>query len=287
MTALGSLKLSDDLAAGSQVVPSGTIVMYAGATAPSGWVICDGKAYDGANATYAGLWAVIGTTYGGTGQGSFRVPDLRARVPVGLSFKRPDESSGTPKAEVDALADSDGLSFYDRTVKHRHTISAQATGGMSANSTHSHGGATLSTDVQHAHTSTALPSHNHGGATVGAGTGVYVASASQNLGSIYNASGNGADGTIGLQGGSNYSLYRQGMGISVSLGDPGHAHTINGQSAGTPTINQTTAGALSHAHTIPTADLSHTHQFSGSAGDSALLTSESPAYLVVNFLVKL
>jgi microcystin-dependent protein len=63
--------------------PTGGIVMFAGTTAPTGWVLCDGSSYNGTNATYTPLWNIIGNTYGGSGQSSFKVPDLRSRLPVG------------------------------------------------------------------------------------------------------------------------------------------------------------------------------------------------------------
>src|SRR3990167_386665 len=62
---------------------TGAIVQYGGSSAPSGWVICDGTAYDVTTAPYLALWSVIGTTYGGTGQSDFKVPDLRGRVAIG------------------------------------------------------------------------------------------------------------------------------------------------------------------------------------------------------------
>jgi microcystin-dependent protein len=61
--------------------PVGSIMIWAGSTAPTGWLLCDGTAYS--TTTYAALYAVIGTTYG-SGTGTFRVPNLKGRVPVGL-----------------------------------------------------------------------------------------------------------------------------------------------------------------------------------------------------------
>ena len=72
-------------AAGSPLCPTGVIQAYAGTMAPSGWVLCDGGSYDGTDATYAQLWNLIGTTFGGTGTKSFKVPDLRGRVVLGVS----------------------------------------------------------------------------------------------------------------------------------------------------------------------------------------------------------
>ena len=48
--------------------------------APSGWQICDGSLL--AIADYEVLYNLLGTTYGGDGQQTFAVPDLRGRVPV-------------------------------------------------------------------------------------------------------------------------------------------------------------------------------------------------------------
>ena len=91
---------------------SGAILAFAGATAPTGYVLCDGSLYDGTNATYQTLWAVIGTTYGGTARSSFAVPDLRGRGPTGLG----------PNAAVNALGLDDGVAAaYRRGTKHQHT----------------------------------------------------------------------------------------------------------------------------------------------------------------------
>lgn len=55
-------------------MPVGTITGYAGATAPSGWLLCDGSAVS--RTTYAELFGVVGTTYGsGDGSTTFNVPD--------------------------------------------------------------------------------------------------------------------------------------------------------------------------------------------------------------------
>ncbi len=58
----------------------GEIRLFAGNFAPVGWGFCDGSIQSIAeNDT---LFALIGTTYGGDGQVTFALPDLRSRVPV-------------------------------------------------------------------------------------------------------------------------------------------------------------------------------------------------------------
>lgn len=63
-------------------VPIGTLVPFAGATAPTGWLLCDGAAVS--RTTYAALFAVCGTTYGsGDGSTTFNLPSMTNRMPVG------------------------------------------------------------------------------------------------------------------------------------------------------------------------------------------------------------
>jgi microcystin-dependent protein len=56
------------------IVKPGTILMYGGAAAPAGYLMCDGNSY--AAATYPALFAVIGTSFGSGGAGFFDVPDF-------------------------------------------------------------------------------------------------------------------------------------------------------------------------------------------------------------------
>lgn len=62
--------------------PTGVVQAFAGTTAPPGYLMCDGAAVS--RSAYAVLFSVIGTTYGaGDGVTTFRLPDLRGRVPMG------------------------------------------------------------------------------------------------------------------------------------------------------------------------------------------------------------
>ncbi|SCD24317.1 phage tail protein [Brucella inopinata] len=63
-------------------VPIGEVKAFAGSTPPPGWLLCYGQ--EVSRTTYAALFAIIGTTFGGGDGGStFNVPDLRGRVLVG------------------------------------------------------------------------------------------------------------------------------------------------------------------------------------------------------------
>jgi len=58
----------------------GTIMVFAGNFAPAGWAQCNGQLLP--IGQYDALFSLIGTTYGGDGQTTFALPDLRSRVPI-------------------------------------------------------------------------------------------------------------------------------------------------------------------------------------------------------------
>src|SRR6201998_2689420 len=58
----------------------GEIRMFAGNFAPAGWMFCDGQLLP--ISEYETLFNLIGTTYGGDGQSTFALPDLRGRIPL-------------------------------------------------------------------------------------------------------------------------------------------------------------------------------------------------------------
>ena len=77
----------------------GEIRMFGGNFAPQGWMFCDGQILPiSENET---LFNLIGTTYGGDGQSTFALPDMRGRIPLhlgqgpGLSPHVIGEMSGT------------------------------------------------------------------------------------------------------------------------------------------------------------------------------------------------
>jgi hypothetical protein len=63
-------------------IPPGVMMDYAGAAAPRGWLFCYGQALS--RATYARLFAAIGTQYGAPSGTTFSLPDCRGRVMVTL-----------------------------------------------------------------------------------------------------------------------------------------------------------------------------------------------------------
>lgn len=104
--------------------PIGTLLPFAGSSAPSGWLLADGSAVS--RSTYAALFAVCGTTYGaGNGTTTFNVPNLQNRVPVGSggSYSR----GGTGGASTVTLTTGQIPSHDHGSVgDHGHSISGTA-----------------------------------------------------------------------------------------------------------------------------------------------------------------
>lgn len=110
----------DDIIAEVEVVtPVGVVLPYVGASAPTGWALCDGQAVS--RTTYAALFAVIGTAFGaGDGSTTFNLPDLRSRFIAGKGVA----------TWSDALAESGG-SADAVVVSHTHT-------GSTGSDSHNH-----------------------------------------------------------------------------------------------------------------------------------------------------
>src|SRR5215213_5094176 len=96
----------------------GEIRMFAGNFAPAGWMFCEGQLLPiSENET---LFQLIGTTYGGDGQSTFALPDLRGRIPI-------HQGSGF------ILAETGGAEEITLTVNqipaHSHPLLASMDGG--------------------------------------------------------------------------------------------------------------------------------------------------------------
>jgi microcystin-dependent protein len=87
-------------------VETGFIVMSGGATAPPGWLLCDGSAVS--RTTYASLFAEIGTTFGvGNGSTTFNLPEMRQRFPMGVAASGTGNVLGATGGEIDHVHDLD------------------------------------------------------------------------------------------------------------------------------------------------------------------------------------
>ena len=102
--------------------PVGTILPWSQATAPNGFLKCDGSAVS--RATYAALFEVVGTTYGsGDGSTTFNIPNLTSRVPVAANTST-------------SVGQAGGLNKVTPTLNQNLAATApQVTGAVTANVT--------------------------------------------------------------------------------------------------------------------------------------------------------
>jgi len=113
--------------------PVGSITMYAGSSAPSGWLYCNGQAVS--RTIQSDLFAVIGTTFGnGDGSTTFNLPDLRDRFPLG------DNSNGGADAGRvnnfnSNVGDSGGEDQHQLTESEMPSHSHSYTPGRAGNDT--------------------------------------------------------------------------------------------------------------------------------------------------------
>ena len=123
------------------VIPVGIIQMFAGSTAPNGWLICDGSTVS--RKTYSDLFKIIGVTYGaGNSNDTFTLPDMRGRTPIGVgtgSGLTARTLAATTGAETATLAETN-------LASHTHTATV---GTQSAN--HTHSGTTAGVSANHYH----------------------------------------------------------------------------------------------------------------------------------------
>lgn len=83
----------DTWGSGSGGVPTGTVSMFAGTTAPTGYLLCQGQAVS--RTTYSALFSVIGTAYGtGDGSTTFNLPNLQGRFALGKNSSHALASTG-------------------------------------------------------------------------------------------------------------------------------------------------------------------------------------------------
>ena len=104
------------------LTPSGAVLSFAGASAPAGYLLCDGSAVS--RTTYAALYAALGgasSPYGqGNGSTTFNVPNLKGRAVVGRD---------AAQTEFDTLGETGGAKTHTHTMgTHTHSIPSHSHG---------------------------------------------------------------------------------------------------------------------------------------------------------------
>lgn len=110
------------------LAPTGALVAFAGATAPTGYLMADGQLVS--RTVYAALFSVIGTTYGsGDGTSTFALPNLKGRIPV---------HRDSTQVEFDALGEVGGAKTHTlQTTEipaHTHGIGFAGSGATAGTS---------------------------------------------------------------------------------------------------------------------------------------------------------
>jgi len=101
----------------------GEIKMFGGSFAPAGWAFCNGQLLP--ISEYDQLYTLIGTTYGGDGQETFALPNLKSRIPIhkgtgpGLSSYIMGEMGGVEEVTL----------TVNQIPSHTHAPLASNTGG--------------------------------------------------------------------------------------------------------------------------------------------------------------
>jgi microcystin-dependent protein len=103
--------------AGRVIAPAGSIIMFAGTSPPSGWLMCNGQEIS--RSGFPDLWALLGTRYGsGNGSTTFNLPNLEAKF---------------PRMEAAALGSSGGAATHTHaSTSHDHAIGGGSTPAYAA-----------------------------------------------------------------------------------------------------------------------------------------------------------
>src|SRR4051794_20645387 len=103
----------------------GEIRIFAGNFAPAGWMFCEGQLLP--ISEYETLFQLIGTTYGGDGQSTFALPDLRGRIPL-------HQGTSASSGSAYQLAETGGTEQVTLTTQqipnHTHTMLGTTQGAI-------------------------------------------------------------------------------------------------------------------------------------------------------------
>jgi len=113
------------------------IMMFGGNFAPRGWAFCSGQILPIAQNT--ALFSLLGTTYGGNGQTTFALPDLRGRVPM-----HPGQGPGLASYDLGQVGGAESATLtVNNLPTHNHLAAssqAAATGSRPSGAVPSAGG---------------------------------------------------------------------------------------------------------------------------------------------------
>lgn len=275
--------LIDNLRVETRVVgatlPSGSLTPFAGTTAPTGYLLCDGTAYS--QTLYPALFAVLGSTYATMGgqaapaAGTFRVPLMNGRVVVGRDSTQTEfDTLGETGGDKASTAPHSHIIPHDHSIDHDHPSFNTATGG-----THDHAATFSQTadangDHDHSVSQTNLENHQHG------------IPAKQTSSTSHTHTGT-ATVAAGISGGTDQTPVTYGpayvyIGVDV-LNAGTHGHSVSGSVT-------VTAGQGGHAHAIDVPAYTGTSGAvstpSSGASSAAVASGNLQPYAVLNYIIK-
>lgn len=104
-------------------IPTGIVLPFAGANAPDGFMLCDGRSLS--RAAYAGLFSVIGTAHGAPDGNTFNIPDYRGlflRGVDGTAGIDPDKGARTAMKPGGATGNAIGSVQASQFGSHTHGV---------------------------------------------------------------------------------------------------------------------------------------------------------------------
>lgn len=143
-------------------IPAGTVTMYGGGAAPTGWLVCDGTAVS--RSTYSDLFDAIGTRYGsGDGSTTFNLPLSSSRTVRGITAganigANAIAANGNASISTNSDSHSHSISATNSSDSHSHTITSNSGSGGAS---HSHSYSKSNGSNTAANTGAATANHSH------------------------------------------------------------------------------------------------------------------------------
>lgn len=117
-------------------VPAGSVVDFAGTTAPTGWLICAGQALS--RVDFPDLFAAIGTTYGAPSGATFNIPDCRGRVVAGRDVDQGGFSGRLTTPNSQTIGAAGGEQSVTLSAGQMPTHTHEVTGSTNSAGAHTH-----------------------------------------------------------------------------------------------------------------------------------------------------
>jgi microcystin-dependent protein len=210
------IECASGIFAGMGATPVGSVLDYAGSSAPTGWLLCYGQTVS--RTTYAALFSAIGTTYGpGDGSLTFELPDARGRVAAGKDNMGGSAAGRLANAVTGSVS---GTTLGGTGGTESHTL----TSAQSAAHTHAVVGTTGAESASHTHavsgtTGTQSASHTHN-------TTVAATSSSTLVDTVNVAGGVAAVGSASYTSGTESASHTHDFAVTSGSASASHTHSL-------------------------------------------------------------